>query len=86
MKVGTALFLVFVALLLTIYFYIVEPLSGASRWAAYGVYLVLFVGLIVAIHKLENRFELLRRKLSMGMSVLFVVCLLSLLFVLSMII
>ena len=80
MKVGTALFLVFVVFLLTIYFYIVEPLSGASRWGAYAVYLVLFVGLIVAIHKLENRYELLRRKLSTAISILFVVGLLILLF------
>ncbi|MFD1030148.1 hypothetical protein [Metaplanococcus flavidus] len=86
MKVGTLLFLVLVALLLSIYFYIVEPLSGANRWAAYAVYLVLFVGLIVVIHQLENRYELLRRKLSMVLSVLFVAGLLSLLFFLSIII
>ena len=84
MKVGTVLFLVLVALLLTIYFYVVEPLSGTTRWAAYAIYLALFVGLIVAIHKLENRFELLRRKLSMGMSVLFGAGLLIVLFFVSM--
>ena len=85
MKVGTVLFLVLVALLLTVYFYVVEPLSGTTRWAAYAVYLVLFVGLIVAIHKLENRFKLLRKKLSMGMSVLFGAGLLIVLFFVSMI-
>ena len=83
MMIGTLLFLVLVAILLSIYFYIVEPLTGASRWAAYGIYLVLFVGLIVAIHKLETRYELLRRKLSMVLSVLFVAGLLSLLFFIS---
>ncbi|HSJ39122.1 MAG TPA: hypothetical protein VK945_13020 [Planococcus sp. (in: firmicutes)] len=84
MKIGTVLFLVLVAILLTIYFYVVEPLSGTSRWTAYGIYLVLFVGLIVAIHKLENRFELLRRKLGIGMSVLVGTGLLIVLFFVSM--
>ena len=86
MKVGTLLFLVLVAFLLSIYFYVVEPMSGADRWGAYAIYLVLFVGLIVAIHKLENRFELFRRKLSTSLSILLVGALLSVLFFLSMII
>lgn len=86
MKIGTLLEIVFVVILLTVYFYVIDPFAGSNRWVAYAGYMALFIGLIFVMRKLEKRFEFLSKKLDMQLSVLFVAALLLMPFFLSMII
>ncbi|MFC3210242.1 hypothetical protein [Planomicrobium okeanokoites] len=85
MKVGTLLYMVLVMILLSVFFFGIEPRLGENRWAAYAVYMALFFGLLVVSQKLEEHFEFLRRKMDGKLGVLIIFGLLAAPFFLSMV-
>ena len=85
MKVGTLLYMVLVMILLSVFFFVIEPRLGENRWAAYAVYMALFFGLLVVSQKLEERFEFLRRKMDGTLGALMIFGLVATPFFLSMV-
>lgn len=86
MKISTLFYMVFIVILLSFYFFVIDPLIGPDRWVGWLFYFVMFTGLMLTMEKLEARFEFLRKKVDGQMCAWFVAALLFMPFFLSMVI
>ncbi|TAA71702.1 hypothetical protein [Planococcus salinarum] len=73
MKIGTIINLILVMIIFAIFFFVIDPLFSSNRMAAYFIYMVIFLGMMYIMQKLEDRFEFFQKKMDGQLGVLLII-------------